>query len=202
MTVVRVVHETAEATSLVLQDQTGRQVEFKPGQFFSVAVAMPEGELRRTYSATSAPGEFDGGVRITVKRVPGGKVSQYLNEQVREGSSLALMGPLGRFYPATAQGPRRLVLIAGGSGITPMLAIARTLLPREPQTRLRLIYGNRSEADIIFRQELAALEEAWPGRFEVRLVLSAPLEGWTGPVGVLNRELLSGLLGQPEGRSL
>lgn len=148
--------------------------------------------LRRAYSASCAPGaEGAARVSLTIKRVEGGKVSNFLNDQVKPGMELELLGPSGSFTPEpTAGGARHLVLLAGGSGITPFISIARTVLATEPATNVSLIYGNRREQDILFREALASLAREYVGRFRLRHVLSEPPEGWRGGVGMLNRYVM------------
>ncbi|WP_170228891.1 ferredoxin--NADP reductase [Polyangium fumosum] len=190
--VTRVVRETADAVSLSLTDPEGRRIAFVPGQFFTVLVTLASGEiLRRAYSISSLPDE-DGAaaeVTITIKRMPGGRASNHLNERVAEGDVLDVLGPSGSFTAAPDPAARRhLVLIAGGSGITPLASITRTTLAREPESRVSLVYGNRGEADIIFREALASLVETHADRFTLRHVLSEPPAGFTGRTGLLDHD--------------
>jgi ring-1,2-phenylacetyl-CoA epoxidase subunit PaaE len=190
MRVADVTRETADAVSLRLVDPTGRRISFVPGQFFTVLVALPGGEvLRRAYSISSAPDE-DGAaaeVTITIKRLRGGRASNHLNDTVREGDVLQVLGPSGSFTMTPDPTARRhLVLFAGGSGITPLMSITRTLLAREPESRISLVYGNRGEADVIFRGSLAALARTEEDRFTLRHVLSEPPPGFSGRTGILD----------------
>jgi ferredoxin-NADP reductase len=187
--VVRVVRETPDAVTLVLEDPSGAPVTFLPGQFFTVIVTVDGVSLRRAYSASCAPGaEGASRVSLTIKRVEGGKVSHFLNDHMKPGMELEVLGPSGSFTPEpSAGGARHLVLLAGGSGITPLISIARTVLATEPATSVSLIYGNRREQDILFREALDALARQYEGRFRLRYVLSEPPEGWRGGVGILNR---------------
>lgn len=189
MRVANVVRETADAVTLVLEDPTGAPVTFLPGQFFTVIVTVEGVSLRRAYSASCAPGAEGGSrVSLTIKRIAGGKVSHFLNDQMRPGMELQVLGPSGSFTPEpSAGGPRHLVLLGGGSGITPLMSIARTVLATEPATNVSLIYGNRREQDIIFRESLDSLARQYPERFRLRHVLAEPPEGWRGGVGLLNR---------------
>lgn len=180
-----VTRETADAVSLTFEDPTGAPITFSPGQFFTLHVRVEGEALRRAYSASSSALE-PATATVTVKRVPGGRVSSHLVDTMHEGASLEILGPSGSFGPAPATGPRRLVLLAGGSGITPMMSIARTLLASEPDTALVLLYGNRAPRDIVFADALAALAAAHPGRFTLRHVLSEPPPGWSGGTGLLD----------------
>lgn len=189
MRIAQAERETPDSVTLVLVDPLGAPVGFEPGQFFTLLVDVGGQVLRRAYSATSAPGEHGGGVRLTVKRIPGGRASARLVESAAAGQIVQVLGPSGEFVPAAASAPRHLALVAGGSGITPMMSIARTLLAREPATRLSLLYGNRGLADVIYREELARLAAEHGERLRVRHVLSDPPEGWSGGRGLLTPDI-------------
>jgi len=189
-----VVHETEDTVSLVLSDPAG-PVQFTPGQFFTLTVLVGGERLRRAYSASSEPGALGGRVRVTVRRQPGGRVSAHPVARARAGDTLTVLGPSGSFVPTAYAFPPHVLLIAGGSGITPLLSIARHLLAREPDKRVTLLFGNRRERDIPFRAELAGLVAAHPERLVVRHVLSEPADGWGEGVGMLTREVLDRELG-------
>ena len=193
MRVARVVRETADAVTLVLEDPRGEPVRFAAGQFFTLRVPLGDGEVaKRAYSASSSPLDA-GSVAVTVKRVAGGRVSTHLVERARAGDVLEIIGPSGSFTPAPAAGARVVVLVGGGSGITPLVSIARTLLATEPGTRLVLVYGNRAREDVIFFDALERLasEHAATGRFVVRHVLERPPPGWAGGSGLLDGDALA-----------
>ena len=155
--VERVVRETADAVTLWLRDPSGAPIQFVAGQFFTVLVPLDGQTVRRAYSACSSPLSPDL-VAITCKRTPGGRVSTFLNEKVQAGMTLQVLGPSGNFTVAPQpERARHYVLLGGGSGITPLMAIARAVLHAEPRSRVALIFGNRSVDDIIFRGELAVL---------------------------------------------
>ena len=194
LTVVRVVRETPDAVSLYLREASGQPIEFTAGQFLSFDVEV-EGEVhRRAYSLASAalPGREP---HVTVKRVDGGKVSNFLNDHAHEGMVLDVLGPSGAFTLDPASGVRHLVSIAGGSGITPIVSIVETALEASPATRVTLLYGNRSEEDIIFRDRLGALAERHGERFRVEHVLETPSATWSGPRGRLDGATLMDRLG-------
>jgi ferredoxin-NADP reductase len=166
--VVRVVRETHDAVSLVLEDPTGAPVPFVAGQFFTVLLTVGGEHVRRAYSASSSPLD-PRTVTLTVKRVSGGAASNWLNDNAREGMLLEVLGPSGSFV--VPKGAGDLALVAGGSGITPVMAIVREALASEGPARVVLVYGNREERDVIFAAELARLAEQHRGRLEVRHVL-------------------------------
>lgn len=185
--IARVVRETPDAVTLDLVDPTGAPIAYEAGQFFTALVEVGGQTLRRAYSASSSP--LDGpGVSLTVKRVLGGRASSRLVDDARAGDLLRVLGPSGSFtVPPPDGAPRHLVLIAGGSGITPLLAIARDALARDPAARVSLVYGNRAERDVIFREPLAQLERDHATRLTVRHVLAEPPPGFAGTTGLLDR---------------
>jgi 2Fe-2S type ferredoxin len=189
--IARIVRETADAVSLMMEDPTGAPIHFAPGQFFTLHVAISGEVHKRAYSASSSAHDH-GRVAVTVKRVADGRVSRHLVGHAHEGDPIDVLGPSGSFTPPPAKGPRLIVLIGGGSGITPLASIARTLLASEPDTRILLVYGNRSLEDVIFKDELEALAKQYGegGRFRMRHVLEQPPAGWTGGTGKLNGAVL------------
>lgn len=165
--IARVVRETNDAVTLQLVDPTGAPIDYVPGQFFTVLVDVDGETLRRAYSICSGPGEA---VAITVKRLAHGRVSSRLVESAREGDVLRVLGPSGSFGEG-ARDARRLVMIAGGSGITPLASIAK-----HSKKPVFLLYGNRSASDVIFRSALEALSASHPARVEVRHVFGPVLD--------------------------
>ena len=129
--VVQVVRETDDAVSIYLTEADGSALEFRPGQFLSVDVTIDGERLRRAYSLASAclP---DVPVHVTVKRIEDGRVSNHLNDTIQAGDELAVLGPSGNFTVEPRQvNERHLVMIAGGSGITPIMSILETVLRLE-----------------------------------------------------------------------
>lgn len=177
MVIEQVVHETKDAVSLVLRDVDGSPFLFSPGQFLTILVEVAGERLRRSYSISSSA-DVTETATITIKRVPGGKVSAYLVERAHPGMRLEAFGPAGTFTPQPSAAPRRLVLIAGGGGITPMMSIVRTILAREAEARIELLYANRSEPDVIFKAALSSTQclGASTSRLMVRHVLGAELD--------------------------
>jgi ring-1,2-phenylacetyl-CoA epoxidase subunit PaaE len=200
MRVRRLVRETADAVTVELDDPTGAPVRFAPGQFFTLHLRI-DGELvKRAYSASSSALAPES-VSVTVKRVEGGRVSSYVVDRLRVGDAVEVLGPSGSFTPLPSASPRRLLLVGGGSGITPLASIARTLLASEPATRLALVYGNRGIDDVIFRDALDALAAASSSAFVVRHVLERPPPGWPGGRGLLDGAALArelDTLGEPD----
>lgn len=192
--VVDVVHETNDAISVYVTEANGSPVEFKPGQFLSVDVEVDGETHRRAYSLASAclPNVP---VHITVKRIADGRVSNHLNDQLKAGDTLSVLGPSGNFtVEPNALHERHLVMIAGGSGITPIMCLLETVLHEEPESRVTLVYGNRGFDDIIFRERLAALVGEFGDRLVVDHVLDQPADDWQGGKGLLTPEVLESRL--------
>jgi ferredoxin-NADP reductase len=187
--IARVVRETDSASTLHLEDPSGAAIRFVPGQFLTLLVDIGGEKVRRAYSICTGLDEGAATVAVTVKRVAGGRVSNHLNDLAKPGDLLQVLGPSGSFVvePDPAR-QRRLVLIGGGSGITPLMSIARSVLAKEPRSHVTLVYGNRAQKDVIFHDALVALAAAHPDRFSLRLVLEDCGSEWTGGRGVLDRE--------------
>ena len=165
LTVCDVVRETAEATTLLFDVPAALHEVFRyqAGQFLTFEIPYDGTTLRRCYSLASSP-LCDTRPRVTVKRVAGGRVSNWINDRVRPGSSLSVLPPAGRFVLGDEADD--LFFFSGGSGITPVISLIKTALEATSR-RIRLVYANRDEASIIFRAELGKLEAAHPRRLEV-----------------------------------
>ncbi|PSM40406.1 phenylacetate-CoA oxygenase [Streptomyces dioscori] len=164
--------ETPTVRTLVLEDATGRAepFDFHPGQFFTLVTDLEGVPVRRAYSASSVPGATH--LELTVKHVEGGLFSTHAHRGLRPGDQLAVRGPSGTFH-TPAQAPEELVLIAAGSGITPMMSMIRTRLsdPGAAGT-IHLLYSSRSPEDVIFGDELTRMERDCPERLAVTHVFS------------------------------
>jgi len=172
--VSRVVSETPDAVTLVLRDPDGQAFTFLPGQFFTVLSEIEGETVPRNYSASNAPGATE--LHLTIKRKTGGRVSGLLS-RTNAGARIRVLGPFGSFVvEPNASARRRLVLVAGGAGITPLMSIARTVLATEPESEIALIYANVREADIILGSELDRLTASHPSRFTVCHVLGERLD--------------------------
>jgi 3-ketosteroid 9alpha-monooxygenase subunit B len=175
LTVARVVEETADARSfeLVVPPALADRFRYKSGQFLTFLVPVEGGLVRRCYSLCTAPG-VDPRPIVTVKRVAGGRVSNWFNDHVLPGSELEVLPPAGRFV--LRDPPRPLFFYAGGSGITPVLALIKSAL-REWSVPIALLYANRDRSSIIFVSALADLAQARPGRLSVTHHLDSE-RGW------------------------
>ena len=172
LTVSDVRRETAEAVSLAftVPDRLRDAYRYTPGQYLTLRATIDGEAVRRSYSICS--GLDDGELRVVVKRLAGGAFSSWVSEHLHVGDTLSVMTPDGRFgVPIEPGSPRTLAAFAAGSGITPVMAILKTVLDREAG-RFFLFYGNRSTADIIFRDQLGDLKDRYLARLAVFHVLS------------------------------
>ena len=185
-----VIHETPDAVTLVLTDPSGGSLRCEPGQFFTVLVTIAGKVERRAYSASSYVA--DGSVlTLTCKRMNGGRVSTYLHEYAHPGMMLQVLGPSGNFTVTPQSGNRRhLVLIGGGSGITPLHCIAQAVLAIEKESSITLLYGNRSRSDIIFAESLARLATEHHQRFTLHHVLVEPEINFPSGIGILDQSTI------------
>ena len=165
LTISQIIEETADARSLVfhLPSELKPLYQYQPGQFITLQIPFEGKLLSRCYSMSSAP-RLDDELKITVKRVADGRASNLICGDLKVGDTLSVMRPAGIFVPPSLN--MDLLLCAGGSGITPMLSILRTALV-EGHGRIRLIYANRDENSVIFKQELQHLSREYPDRLEV-----------------------------------
>lgn len=164
--VKHVVEETEDARSFVFEvpEDLGPTFTYRPGQFCSFRVRLGEVEYSRCYSLSSAP-ETDRELTFTVKRVAGGSVSNWLVDHVTEGSIVEVNPPSGNF--TVREGGRPIVAFCGGSGITPVLSIAKSVLATSPRP-VSLLYANRDGGSVIFEQRLEELQGQHGARFDIR----------------------------------
>ena len=195
--VKEVIRETPEAVTLVLEPISDQMAlpPYEPGQFLTVVAALGGVSLRRAYSLATTP-YTHALPAITVKQVPGGQVSTYLNQQVQAGDYLEVLPPSGTFTTSyEASRCRHLVFIGAGSGITPLYALLQAALDQEPGTRVSLFYGSRDEAHIIYRQDLASLQARYGAdRLRITHSLSQAGPGWSGLRGRLTAARLEALV--------
>lgn len=174
----RRVDETARARTLVLEvpDWPGHE----PGQHVDVRLTAPDGyQAQRSYSIASPP-EDHNQVSITVERIEEGEVSPYLTDALMEGDSLELRGPIGGYFVWSTEMGGPLFLVAGGSGICPLMAMIRHRAALGSRVPTRLLYSSRSQEDILYRNELDQLAGRGDGlEVSYALTRSQP-PGWRG----------------------
>lgn len=159
-----------DAREVVLEVPEGLRARFahEPGQYLTLRTWLDGREVRRCYSICTPPGAP---LAVGVRKVPGGAFSAHVCRNLAPGDTLEAMPPSGRFVAETG-GPVRYLLVAAGSGITPVLAIAEATLAGHPGAEVALVYGNRRPETIMFRDRLEALKDRYLDRFTLLHVLS------------------------------
>jgi ring-1,2-phenylacetyl-CoA epoxidase subunit PaaE len=162
------------AVEFDVPEQLRNAFAFHPGQHLTLRRIAGDSEDRRTYSICSTPRELaeHGTLRIGVKRIPDGVFSGWLTAGLAVGELAEVMEPAGHFGISDATGTRKLGCLVAGSGITPVLSIAASVLHDEPDSEVLLFYGNRTSNDVMFLEQLADLKNSYPARLTLLHVLS------------------------------
>jgi ferredoxin-NADP reductase len=189
----RTIQVTHDVRTFVLEPLAAVPQEQLPGQYLTITVGIDGMEVQRCYTVSSPPTR-PGALTITVKRVPGGPVSNWLHDHLQAGATLRAAGPFGRFtmseHPAT-----KYLFLSAGSGITPLMSMTRTLCDLGMPADVVFVHSARSPRDIIFRRELEAMSAAFDS-FTVTAVCEedSPVERWAGPHGRLSLGLVRGVV--------
>ena len=156
----------------------------RAGQHLDVRLTAEDGyQAQRSYSIGSAPGD---GVALTIERLDDGEVSPYLVDEAREGDQVEVRGPIGGYFVWDGDEPEPVLLVAGGSGVVPLMAMARHRARIGSETPMRLVYSSRTWGDVIYRDELEPL-----GLDVVHTLTREQPSGWTGYSRRIDTELLS-----------
>lgn len=152
---------------------------YKPGQYLTLKFNLNGEDVRRSYSLCSSPA-LEEPLRVGVKRVKDGLVSNHINDNIKIGDLVDVMPPDGRFFANIKKDNyKTYYLFSAGSGITPILSILRTVLLTEERSYVYLIYGNRTENSILFKKELDLLKDKYGDRFILEYTLSRPKNNWS-----------------------
>ena len=187
--------DTAEAVivSFDVPPELREVFGFTQGQYLTLRTQIDGQDLRRSYSICA--GADDGELRVGVRKVNGGVFSNWINSQLQPGDSLQVMAPQGRFYvPTDPASQRHYVGVAGGSGITPILSIMKTVLGREPHSRFTLLYANRSLQSTMFKEELEDLKNRYLTRVALHHVFSGEPTDAPINMGLMDRQKLGEFL--------
>ena len=178
----------AVSISFALPEHLYEEFSYHPGQHLLIDFQVEGESHRRTYSLNSCP-FLEEELQITIKRVKGGIVSNYANDQLKVGDELKVMPPKGRFYAEiNPEAYKSYYLFAAGSGITPIFSILKSVLLTSPHSQVYLFYGNKNQDTILFKEELQQLEAEYEHRFQLVHILSDPKvwtswESWKGKKG-------------------
>jgi ring-1,2-phenylacetyl-CoA epoxidase subunit PaaE len=172
LTISAIRDETPGTKSFVLEAPAGVALSYQAGQYLTLVHIRHGQQVRRSYSISSAPALREP-LTITVKRVDNGVLSRLLIDQAQVGDELQTLGAAGFFtLPENIQDYRQLILLAAGSGITPLYALLKTGLHEQPHLRVLLVYSNRNAATTIFRTELEQLARLFPEQLHLEMIYS------------------------------
>jgi ferredoxin-NADP reductase len=184
--VVETVAETARVRTLRLR--TDGWTGHRAGQHLDVRLTAEDGyQAQRSYSIASAP---DGELAITVERLDDGEVSPYLVDEVREGDRFEVRGPIGGYFVWDPSKPEPVLLIGGGSGVVPLMAMIRHRAVAGSSAPARLLYSSRTLGDVIYREELDELATGEDGLEVFHTLTRSQPDGWSGYGRRIDAEIL------------
>jgi len=192
----KITRETPEAVSirLLVPPPLKSLFVYKAGQYLTLRKEINGEDVRRSYSVCESP-LVDEMPSVAVKEVEGGKMSPYLNTQLKEGDLIEAMPPMGNFTLTPDPSLKRhIVLFGGGSGITPLKSILKSVLLFEPESSVTLIYANRTQDAVIFKSELAQLEQEYTSRFKIIHTFDTPPADWAGYSGRLSEDIIKDIV--------
>lgn len=163
------IQESSDSCSLQFSvpQELKNAFNYKSGQYLTIKLNIDAKEERRAYSISSCP-TCDDPIQITIKNIDGGLVSSYLVSNVKEGDILEVFPPMGNFVlEPNPETQKQYFMLAGGSGITPLMSMLKTVLFNEPLSKVVLIYSNRFPENIIFKDELEKLAKKYSDRFKI-----------------------------------
>ncbi len=168
-----IIKETEDAMTICLKNgNLFKKFKYKPGQFLTINVPIDGVVQKRAYSFSSNP-FTDKDLKITIKRVEKGLVSNYVHDHLKVGDKIKIDNPAGSFFVEPQKSnQKQYVLFAGGSGVTPMFSIAKSVLTQEPSSKVLLIYANQTMESIIFHEEIKGLCAEYPDTFKVEHIIS------------------------------
>jgi len=179
--VEKIIQETPNAKTFLFK----KQLDFKPGQFITLSKQTNGEKIKRSFSIASPPTKNDF-IHITIKKEENGAMSSYFVDDVKVGDEFEVMGPMGLF--TYEDNLKDIVLIGGGSGITPLMSILRYIIDKKLDVKITLFYSNKKPEYIIYRKELEELSKKYPQFKYIQIVTKDP--AWKGHKERFNKHLL------------
>ena len=194
LTLVRLYDETPDTKTFRFADRTGRIFDYRPGQYITLSLVIDGREYKRSYSLASSPSR-PRLLEITVKRVPNGIVSNWLNDNLQIGDEVAVKGPYGKFS-CTPNPPPKTLFLAAGSGIVPIMSMLRWLTDTAARADIRLLLSFRSPEDIIYRDELGLMLNRHDNiSMDITLTTDQIANyDWSGLTGRINEQMIQQLI--------
>ena len=170
--VTNIIQETPDAVTVCFKNGNFfKSIKYKPGQFIMLDFKINNQKVKRAYSFSSSP-DVEKDLRITVKKVKGGLVSNFINNELKVGDKVKLEAAMGSFFvEPDANRTQTYVLFGAGSGITPVYSIAKSVLIKEPNSKVVLIYANQNKESIIFHDEISQLKARYSKKLFVENVI-------------------------------
>jgi len=196
LTVKKINRETDKAVSVFFEIPSSlkEKYNYRAGQYLTLRQTINGEDIRRAYSCSTTPLSEE--VAVTVKEVERGRFSTYLNNELSVGDKLQVMVPNGNFTLERLSNPGNdIVLLGGGSGITPLISIAETVLRKFEDKKVYLFYANTEESQIIFRAKLDRLKQEFPNFSVIHILTGDNLNGWQGHTGVFDSKKCMSLVG-------
>lgn len=172
--VKEIIKETNDTISICFKNgNLFKKLKYKPGQFLTIHIPIEKEVHKRAYSFSSNP-YTDKDLKITIKRVHKGLVSNFVHDHLKVGDKLEVDDPAGSFFiEPTSKAIKQYVLFAGGSGVTPMFSIVKSVLTEEKDSKVLLVYANQSIESVIFHDEIKILESEFGDKFSVEHIISS-----------------------------
>lgn len=196
-----IIRETGDTVSIILgiPEDLKESFAYKQGQYITIKHEFGGDEIRRSYSMSSSP--LEDMLKFTVKKVSGGTMSVYLNEQLKEGDVLEVSHPDGHFFtPLHPEQQKFYYMFGAGSGITPLMSLIKTTLEVELLSTVHLFYGNREETAVIFREELDAMAKKYEGQFIMEYIYSGQGKSSGGMMSGWFKKTSDALAGRIDGK--
>jgi len=197
--VSKIINETVSTKTIRLTAVNGYLPPFQAGQYISLSMEVDKVRTGRAYSISSSPSQT-GYYDITVRRVPDGRVSNYLLDKIKVGDFLESSGPEGHFHYNPILHQDELVCLAGGSGITPFMSMIREITDRGLQRKINLFYGSQSLDDMIFHKELSQISDQF-SNINYIPVVENPDSEYKGKTGFITAQVIKESLGDIKGKS-
>ena len=190
-------NETKDTITLCFKQPALRKIKYLAGQYITLILRINGRKYARAYSFSSAP-SVDATLDVTVKRVPGGVVSNYINDELKVGDVVEVLEPMGDFTYSIINTKQIIFLWGVGSGITPLYSLTKEILNTQPNTKIHLVYGNKCKKSTIFLNELDQLHQKFQSNFKLTQFFSQQeaLDEKEGFRGRISSEFVTSLIGK------
>lgn len=197
LAIQKIIQETEDSVTLRFKQPGVRKIKYKAGQYITLIVRVNGRKYARPYSFSSAP-SVNATLDVTIKKVPGGVVSNYINNELKVGDILEVFEPMGDFTYDNVNPNQAIFLWGVGSGITPLYSLTKEILNTQPNTNIHLVYGNKRKESTIFLNELVQLHQKFQSNFMLIQFFSqeVKLDENEGLSGRISSEFVTSLVGK------